>query len=164
MVHTLWKSVKGKKGKLWEPAPKCHRVMRRAGHQKVTTECLLNSQSLFYLRYPETPVSLHSPQGETDVRSPRGYDVTGVGGGEFALRLVPRQRAAPHYWRSSSHTHTHMCPHVSGTECMGFSKQDARGNLVVDSLPVIFSLSTFCQRFLMHMSVELNMNHTFLTH
>jgi hypothetical protein len=29
-----------------------------------------------------------------------------------------------------------MRPHVSGTERVGFSKQDACGNLVVDSLPV----------------------------
>ena len=34
-----------------------------------------------------------------------GYDIAGIGGGEFALWLVPRQRAAPLYWRSSSHTH-----------------------------------------------------------
>jgi hypothetical protein len=26
----------------------------------------------------------------------------------------------------------YMLPHISGTECIGFSKQDARGNLVVD--------------------------------
>jgi hypothetical protein len=37
----------------------------------------------------------------------RGYDVTGVGGGEFALQLVSRQRVAPLYWRSDTHTHTH---------------------------------------------------------
>ncbi len=37
----------------------------------------------------------------------------------------------------------YMCPHVSGTERMGFSKQDARGNLVVASLPVNFPLSAF---------------------
>ncbi len=36
----------------------------------------------------------------------RGYDVAGVGGGEFALRLVSRQRVAPLYWRSDTHTHT----------------------------------------------------------
>ncbi len=36
----------------------------------------------------------------------RGYDVTGVGGGEFALRLALRQRVAPLYWRSDTHTHT----------------------------------------------------------
>jgi hypothetical protein len=36
--------------------------------------------------------------------SEREYDVAGVGGGEFALRLVPRQRAATLYWRSRSHT------------------------------------------------------------
>ncbi len=120
MVHTLRKSVKGKKGKLWEPAPKCHRVTRRAGYQKVTTECLLNSQSLSYLRYPETPASLHSPQGETDMRSPRGYDVAGVGGGEFAFWLVLRQRAAPHNWRSSSHTltHTYLCYFLKNVELL----------------------------------------------
>ncbi len=31
---------KVKKGKLREPAPKCHRVLHQAGHQKVTMECL----------------------------------------------------------------------------------------------------------------------------
>jgi hypothetical protein len=36
----------------------------------------------------------------------RRYDVAGVGGGEFALRLVSRQRVAPPYWRSDTHTHT----------------------------------------------------------
>jgi hypothetical protein len=36
----------------------------------------------------------------------RGYDVAGVGGGEFALRLVSPQRVAPLYWRSDTHTHT----------------------------------------------------------
>jgi hypothetical protein len=36
-----------------------------------------------------------------------------------------------------------MRPHVSGTEPMGFSKQDARGNLVVASLLVNFPLSAF---------------------
>jgi hypothetical protein len=39
--------------------------------------------------------------------SERGYDVAGMGGAEFTLRLVPRQRAAPLYWRLRSHTHTH---------------------------------------------------------
>jgi hypothetical protein len=34
------KICKVKKGKLREPAPKCHRVLRWAGHQKVTMECL----------------------------------------------------------------------------------------------------------------------------
>jgi hypothetical protein len=64
----------------------------------------MNLQSLSYLRYPETPVSLHSPQGETGVRSPRGYDVAVVEGGEFALRLVPHQRAAP---STGGQVHTH---------------------------------------------------------
>jgi hypothetical protein len=38
----------------------------------------------------------------------RGYDVAGVGGGEFALRLASRQRVAPFYWRSDTHTHTQI--------------------------------------------------------
>jgi hypothetical protein len=47
----------------------------------------MNLQSLSYLHYPETPVSLHSPQGETDMRSPRGYDVAGVVGGLVSLAV-----------------------------------------------------------------------------
>jgi hypothetical protein len=47
----------------------------------------------------------------------------------------------------------YMRPHVSGAECMGFSKQDAHKNLEVDSLPVNFPLSAFCQRFLMQTSI-----------
>jgi hypothetical protein len=31
---------KGKNGKLRDPAPRCHRVTRQAGHQKVTMKCL----------------------------------------------------------------------------------------------------------------------------
>ncbi len=57
-----------------------------------------------------------------------------------------------------------MRPHISGTERISFLKQDACGNLVVDSLPVIFPLSAFCQRFLVQTSVGPNTNHTFLTH
>jgi hypothetical protein len=57
-----------------------------------------------------------------------------------------------------------MHHHISGTERVGFSKQDAHGNLVVDSLPVIFPLFAFCRRFLVRMSFGLNANHTFLTH
>ncbi len=59
---------------------------------------------------------------------------------------------------------SYMCPHVSGTEPVGFSKQDARGNLVADSLSMIFCLSACYQRFQVQMSVGLNVNHTFLTH
>ncbi len=46
-----------------------------------------------------------------------------------------------------------MCPHISGAEPTGFLKQDACGNLLVDSLPVIFPLSAFCRRFLMQTSI-----------
>jgi hypothetical protein len=41
----------------------------------------------------------------------------------------------------------YMRPHISGTEGVGFSKQDARGNLVVDSLPVIFPFLPFAEGF-----------------
>jgi hypothetical protein len=56
----------------------------------------------------------------------------------------------------------YMHPHVSGTERVGFSKPDARGNLVVASLLVNFPFSAFCQRFLLRTSVGLNTIHTFL--
>jgi hypothetical protein len=41
-----------------------------------------------------------------------------------------------------------MHPHVSGTERIDFLKEAAQGNLVVDSLPVVFPLSAFSRRFL----------------
>jgi hypothetical protein len=58
----------------------------------------------------------------------------------------------------------YMCPHNSDTELVGFSKKDARGNLVVASLTVNFPLSAFFLRFLVQTSIGLNVNHTFLTH
>ncbi len=57
-----------------------------------------------------------------------------------------------------------MHSHVSGTECVGFLKQDARGNLVLASLLVNFLFSAFCQRCLLWTSVGLNTIHTFLSH
>jgi hypothetical protein len=61
----------------------------------------------------------------------RGYDIAGVGGGEFALQLVLHQRVAPPYWRSDTHTHTQR---------IGYSR-DGRGyaptkfhNLLLDPL------------------------------
>jgi hypothetical protein len=57
-----------------------------------------------------------------------------------------------------------MHPHVSGTERVGFLKQDARGNLIVASLSVNFPFSAFCRRFLVQTSVGLNTIHTFLSH
>ncbi len=59
---------------------------------------------------------------------------------------------------------SYMRPHVFGTECVGFSKQDACGNLVLASLPVSFPFSAFCRRFLVQTSVRLNTIHTFLSH
>ncbi len=51
-----------------------------------------------------TPINFSSGRGLWGVW--RRYDVAGVGGGEFALRLVTRQRAAPFYQRTRTHTHT----------------------------------------------------------
>ncbi len=59
---------------------------------------------------------------------------------------------------------SYMRPHVSGTERVGFSKQDAHGNLVVASLPVNFPFSAFCRRFLVQTPVGLNTIDTFLSH
>jgi hypothetical protein len=58
---------------------------------------------------------------------------------------------------------SYMCPHVSCTEHVGFSKQNTCGNLVVATLPVNFLFSAFCRRFLVQTSVGLNTNHTFLS-
>jgi hypothetical protein len=78
-----------------------------AGCQKATTELSLrNSQSLSHLRYPTDTRQLSSPQGEADGVSGRGMTLQALGGGEFALRLVSRQRVAPLYCRSRTHTHT----------------------------------------------------------
>jgi hypothetical protein len=48
---------------------------------------------------------------------------------------------------------SYVRPNDSGAERMVFSKQDACGNLVVDSVPVFFPISAFCQRFLVQMSI-----------
>jgi hypothetical protein len=55
----------------------------------------------------------------------------------------------------------HVCPHISGTECVGFSKQDACGNLVADSLPVIFPFLPLAEGFGVNIRWA-NANHTFL--
>jgi hypothetical protein len=44
-------------------------------------------------------------------------------------------------------------PHVSGTECMEFLKEDSCRNLVVDSLPVSPSPFRLFRRFLMQTSI-----------
>jgi hypothetical protein len=82
-------------------------VTHRAGCQKATTELSLqNSQSLSHLHYPTDTRQLTSPQGEADGVSDGGMLLQALGGGgEFALRLVPHQRAAPFYQRTRTHTH-----------------------------------------------------------
>ncbi len=83
------------KRKCSELAPRCHRVTRRGECQKVTTELSLqNLQSLSHPRYPMDTRQLTSSQGEADGVSDRDMTLQALGGGEFALRLVPRQSAA----------------------------------------------------------------------
>jgi hypothetical protein len=48
---------------------------------------------------------------------------------------------------------SYVHPYISGTERVSFLKQDACGNLVVASLPVIFPLSAFRRRFLVQTSI-----------
>ncbi len=59
-----------------------------------------------------------------------------------------------------------MRPHVSGTERVGFLKQDARacGNLVVDSLLVKISPFRLLPKVSGANVCWTNVNHTFLTH
>jgi hypothetical protein len=71
----------------------------------------------------------------------------------FWLHINPISRLVFSYLWHSKLVCCKCAPFFFGTECMGFSKQDAHGNLVVDSLPVIFPLSAFCQRFLVQMSL-----------
>jgi hypothetical protein len=79
-----------------ELTPRCLRVLRRVGCQKVTTELSLrNLQLLSHLRYLTNTRQLTSSQGEADGVYDGGMMLQALGGDEFALRLVPRQRAAP---------------------------------------------------------------------
>jgi hypothetical protein len=51
-----------------------------------------------------------------------------LGGGEFALRLVSHQRVAPLYWRSDTHTHTHIkgkCNAISDAPSRSFGSNPA---------------------------------------
>jgi hypothetical protein len=57
-----------------------------------------------------------------------------------------------------------MGPHVSGTECVGVSKQDASGNLVVDTLLVKFSPFRLSPKVSGANVRWTNANHTFLAH
>jgi hypothetical protein len=63
--------------------------------------------------------------------------------------LLISSRLSRLYWNliSCPVSRTNMRLHVSGTERMGFSKQDACGNLVVASLPVNFPFLPFAEGF-----------------
>ncbi len=56
----------------------------------------------------------------------RGYDAAGIGGGEFALRLVLRQRVAPFYWRSDTHTHSQWFKGANYNVADALSQEDNR--------------------------------------
>jgi hypothetical protein len=77
--------------------------MCRAGHQKVTMECLYEFAVTVTQRQPSVYIL---PRGKLMCGVQGGMTLQALGGGEFALWLVPRHRAAPLYWGSSSHTHT----------------------------------------------------------
>ena len=77
--------------------------MSEGNHGIVTTRLAVAVPSTLPNGYPSANIS--PGRGWWGVW--RGYDVAGVGGGEFALRLVSRQRVAPLYWRSRTHTYTH---------------------------------------------------------
>jgi hypothetical protein len=95
----------------------------------------------------------------------RGYDVAGVGGGEFALRLASRQKVAPLYWRSDTHTHTHThAPPYFLHRMHGFlearcSWEPGSRLTTRDFSP--FRLSPKVSGANVHWA---NSNHTFLTH
>ncbi len=76
----------------------------------------------------------------------------------------PISHPVSHTIGTSGASTSYMCPHVYGTEHVGFLKHNAHGNLVVASLPVSFPFSAFCQRFLVRTSGGLNTIHTFLSH
>ncbi len=111
-------------------------MTRRAGCQKATTELSLrDSQSLSHLRYPTDTRQLTSPQGEADGVSDGGMTLQALGEGEFALRLVSRQRVAPLYWRSRTHTHTYVRSHIWwDPTCQASFKQHANeGGVTINS-------------------------------
>jgi hypothetical protein len=91
--------------------PRYHRVTRRAGCQKATTELSLqNLQSLSHIRNPKNTSQLTSPQGEADGVTDGRMTLQAWGRGEFALWLVPRQRVAPPLLEDEN-THTHLPLH-----------------------------------------------------
>ncbi len=108
MVGTLWKSVRVKNGKLWEPAPKCHRVRRRAWHQKVTMECLYEFAVTVLSTLPrDTRQFTFSPGGNWCAESKGVWRcrcsewVSQPCGWHHVIKTAHPD------WRSSSHTHTH---------------------------------------------------------
>ncbi len=102
---------KSKKGKLWEPAPKCRRVTRWAGHQKMTLECLYE----FAVTVPSTlprdtsqftfsPVGNWCAESKGVWRRRRGGCVSQPCGWHRIIKAANPDR------RSSSHTHTSPPP------------------------------------------------------
>jgi hypothetical protein len=85
------------------------------------------------------------------------YDVAGVGGGEFALRLVSRQRVAPPYWRSDTHAHTGGTTPTSAGAGRGHGKPvifmyDAQ---VLQSKPSRPTLPVAIQSLMPHIKLQL---------
>jgi hypothetical protein len=99
------------KRKQSKPAPRCHRMTRRAGCQKVTTELSLqNSQSLSHLRYPTETRQLTSSQGEADGVSDGGMTLQALGGGNSPCGWYRVSGQLPSTGgREHTHTHCSVC-------------------------------------------------------
>jgi hypothetical protein len=64
----------------------------------------------------------------------REYDFAGVEGGEFILRLIPRQKVAPLYWRSDTHTNTHTHTYTYGIKCKPTSVKNPQANAILERI------------------------------
>ncbi len=92
-----------------------------------------------------------------------GMTLQALGEGEFALRLVSRQRVAPLYWRSRTHTHTHA-PAYFWHRTRGFLEARCSwesGSRLTTGFLSPFRLSPKFSLVNIHWAIT---NHTFLTH
>ncbi len=116
MVRTLRKSVRARKVKLREPAPRCHRVMRWAGHQKVTIECLCEFTVTVLSTLPrDTHQFTFSPGGNWCAES-KGVWHCRRGGWVSQPCGWHRVVKAAHPTGGQIYKHTHMSPTVSVTK------------------------------------------------
>ncbi len=90
-------------------APRCHRVTRRAGCQKATTELSLqNLQSLSHQCYPTDTRQLTSSQGEADGVSDKGMTLQAWGGWICLAVGTASEGSSLLPEDENTHTHTHL--------------------------------------------------------